>query len=278
MKKVKVLKCLPEDLGNQFNDFKYPKWTGEPIEITCPDWKPDNKCGGGFHGITRYVNRYDITVHGPIFQVMEVDDSPENLITIWGEKVKFRTGKIIYQGEDGYRAMKMVFDSFSDSDILKRYGWLIKFIKDPSEELQIESVTRGSYSIKFIKNPCDKAVMLAIKGDPGLIKHIKSPSEEAQLAVVKYSPYYIRWIEKPSEKVQLEAVRQDHDAIRHIKNPTNSVQLEAVKNSWLCIKYIEDPSEKAQLVAVKSNKHAIHFIKNPTEAVKKDAGLLPQPN
>lgn len=71
-------------------------------------------------------------------------------------------------------------------NILKNDGYAIKFIANPTEELQIEAVKRNGYLIKYIDNP----------------------SEEVQLIAVKNNGYAIQFIENPSEEVQLEAVKK----------------------------------------------------------------------
>mgnify|MGYP000620865146 CR=1 FL=1 len=44
------------------------------------------------------------------WMVIEVDDNPDNFTVIDNEKVKFKEGFIIYQGNDAEKAIKMVFD------------------------------------------------------------------------------------------------------------------------------------------------------------------------
>lgn len=52
----------------------------------------------------------------------------------------------------------------------------IKFIENPSESLQIESIKFDPWSIKFIKDPSDDIKMLAVSINPRTIHNIKNPS------------------------------------------------------------------------------------------------------
>ena len=63
------------------------------------------------------------------------------------------------------------------------FGDLIKFIDNPSEELQLAAVRSNSYSIQYIKNPSEKVQLAAVEQDPRFIQYIKNPTEKViQLA------------------------------------------------------------------------------------------------
>jgi hypothetical protein len=63
---------------------------------------------------------------------------------------------------------------------LYKNGKLIKFIDNPSEEVQLAAVKKLGSSIQYIQNP----------------------SEKVQLAVIEQDPYSIRFIENTSGKVK----------------------------------------------------------------------------
>ena len=144
----------------------------------------------------------------------------------------------------------------------------IKYVINPSEEIQLQNVKNDWLSIKYIENPSEKIQLEAIKQTSLAIQYIKNPSEVIQLEAVKKAGRSIQYIKNPSEAVQLEAVKQNGYAIKYIKNPSEDVQLEAVKKDIGAIQYIKNPSEAIQLEAVKQNVMAIDYIKNPTEEVK----------
>ena len=94
------------------------------------------------------------------------------------------------------------------------------------------TVSDWVFSIKFINNPSEKVIKLAIKKNKECIRYIKNPTEEIQLAAVKENGEVIKWIENPSKKVQMASVKQDAWAIYWILNPTEKVQLVALENCW----------------------------------------------
>ena len=67
---------------------------------------------------------------------------------------------------------KCMFDIFS--------GYIIKYIKNPSEEIQIEAVRKNGYAIRFIKNPSEEIQIEAVKENGYAIEYIKNPTEKVQ--------------------------------------------------------------------------------------------------
>ena len=65
-------------------------------------------------------------------------------------------------------------------------GKLIKFIDNPSEEVQLAAVKKNPYSIQFIKNPSERLQLAAVEQDPYSILYIENPTEKVkQLAKSK---------------------------------------------------------------------------------------------
>ena len=46
---------------------------------------------------------------------------------------------------------------------VKKYGYAIEFIKNPSEELQLAAVQQDGYAIEFIKNPSEEVQLAAVQ-------------------------------------------------------------------------------------------------------------------
>ena len=51
-------------------------------------------------------------------------------------------------------------------EIVKRFGRAIKYIKNPSEEVQLAAVKKNGSAIRFIKNPSE-VVLSFVKGTDG---------------------------------------------------------------------------------------------------------------
>ena len=189
---------------------------------------------------------------------------------------------------------------------VKKNGYTINFIANPTEEMQKEAIKNYPFAIQYIKNPTYemmnlaielnpqvvyalgelpkelqlKAINLAIEQDKNIIRHMTNPCEEVQLLSVKNFPDSVYDIKNPTEHVQLEAVKTKCTSIKYIKNPSEQLQLEAIKNDCgFVVKYIENPTEKVQLMVIEENPELIKLIKKQSKdaklvAVKRDGMLL----
>jgi hypothetical protein len=109
-------------------------------------------------------------------------------------------------------------------DYVKSVTHGIKYVKQPSEELQLAAVGSNANSIQHIKNPTERVQLLAITKVPSTIKYITNPSEAIQLAAVAKAAISIQHIDNPTEKVQRLAIKQEGNAmIDYIKNPHPNV-------------------------------------------------------
>jgi hypothetical protein len=109
-------------------------------------------------------------------------------------------------------------------DYVKSLPNNIKYVKKPTEELQLAAVGSNANSIQHIKNPTERVQLLAITKVPSTIKYITNPSEAIQLAAVAKAAISIQHIDNPTEKVQRLAIKQEGNAmIDYIKNPHPNV-------------------------------------------------------
>jgi hypothetical protein len=162
--------------------------------------------------------------------------------------------------------------------------YAIKFIKNPSEDVQMAAVKEGGWIIQYIIDkgivPSEAVQMAAVRQNGSAIQYIIDkgivPSEAVQMAAVKNNEWAFEYIiDKgivPSEAVQMAVVKQDGGAIRYIPNPSEPVQMAAVKNKDWAIKVIIDkgivPSEDVQMAAVRRYWENIEYIPEPSEAVQ----------
>jgi hypothetical protein len=100
--KVLVMRTVDKSLKS-YNGFTYP----EKGLVKCPDWKPSQQCGNGLHGLLWGHGSFNIPTDNVLFQLIEVEDTPDNLIEFDG-KCKFREGEVVFTGtqEDIIKAIK----------------------------------------------------------------------------------------------------------------------------------------------------------------------------
>ena len=79
---------------------------------------------------------------------------------------------------------------------------LIK-IGEVNPEYSLEKqVYNVGYLIQFIDNPSEKVQLVAVRSNSHSIRHIQNPSETVQLAAVEKNPYLIQFIKNPTESVK----------------------------------------------------------------------------
>jgi len=82
----------------------------------------------------------------------------------------------------------------------------MKNINDMTEEEQINDVSVDPYVIRYIQNPSEAVQLIAVKQNGSLIYFINDPSEEVQLAAVGQHGYVIHLIKNPSKDVLITAL------------------------------------------------------------------------
>lgn len=121
---------------------------------------------------------------------------------------------------DNWQLTELIYSDFLllvDNKILiseiRKFGCLIKYVKNPSKKLQLVAVKSDIWSIEYIKNPCVEAQLIAVNGYGLLIEYISSPNKEVQLAAVSQNGHSIKNIKNPSKEVQLKAINNfSHEA------------------------------------------------------------------
>jgi DNA-dependent RNA polymerase auxiliary subunit epsilon len=60
---------------------------------------------------------------------------------------------------------------------VKKYGSAIRYLQNPSEQLQLAAVKQNGFVIKYIQNPSEKVQIAAVQQDGLAIRFIQNPSE-----------------------------------------------------------------------------------------------------
>ena len=82
------------------------------------------------------------------------------------------------------------FDITDEESCLKavrKYGYLIQFIKNPSEAVCLAALNQNGYSIHYIENPSEEVCLAAVKQNGNLIRYIDIDSlSEATKEILVY--------------------------------------------------------------------------------------------
>ena len=183
------------------------------------------------------------------------------------------TNKEKFIGKDKETWLNSI-DESKQISVLKKDPTLIRYIKNPSEPVQVAAVETNGSVIKYIMyagiTPSERVQVAAVSAHEDALDFIIyngiKPSEDVQVAAVsKYPKHALDVIIKaritPSERVQRAAVTKDPHMIAYIIQagikPSEEVQLASVEQDGLAIYFIINiakitPSEAVQLAAVSS--------------------------
>jgi hypothetical protein len=194
-------------------------------------------------------------------------------------------------------------------EALKCDASVIKFIKNPSEEMKLEAVRRDGRTIGLIENPSEEIIkasqvqisfgelneklknekelekrlerkmnvefyktsLVSLNLEGRVIRFIENPTEEQKLIAVKQNGLSIEFIKEKTQTVRFHAISRNGLAIKFLDNPTLSEQIQAVRQNGLSICFISEPSDEVKLEAVRQNGLAIFEFSNPTNQMKIEA-------
>lgn len=96
----------------------------------------------------------------------------------------------------------------------------IRFVIEPSNEIQKYAIERDPKVLKYIKTPTEEAIRLAITKDANMIMCIENQTEELMLLAINSNPQSIRYIINPTIKVVRQAIEKDATIINAIPSKT----------------------------------------------------------
>jgi hypothetical protein len=126
-------------------------------------------------------------------------------------------------------------------NLLHRHGWLIKYVPNPTKDMQKAAIEQNPYSILSIKNPDTRLVVEAIKKKPILIWDIKNPTEKMLEAAAGVPGLYNQKNKMPQYySAVLAYVKKNGYALRKIRRKFKTYELckAAVENAPGAIKYV----------------------------------------
>lgn len=123
---------------------------------------------------------------------------------------------------------------------VKNHGMSIKYIHRSmqSHHLCIEAVTNDGYALEHCYFTNDKIFMTAIMSKPFVINVINKPSIELKMAAVTKNGMALSCINKQTSAMCIAAVKQNGFALKHVKIQTNQICLAAVKQNGLALCHV----------------------------------------
>jgi hypothetical protein len=160
------------------------------------------------------------------------------------------------------------YDPVIQAKAIENNPFSIRFVPEPSEEMQNKAVTKEGYVIKFLPQASEITQTISVTQNPTYIRFIQNPSPDIQHIALSKNPYAINYIENPipmnlEVDEQIRLVSHDTSFISHIANPC----VEVIDLYPHLISGVRDPSIELQLTAVSQDGSLIRYLPNPAKEV-----------
>lgn len=121
---------------------------------------------------------------------------------------------------------------------VKQDGWVLKFVKKPTEEILLEAIR--NYKVPFgsvlegIVNPTENLYWIAVKEDGLELEYVKNQTLKICLEAVKRCGWALEYVENQIGEVCLVALLQDSRSYKYIESPTKEMQYlhSTIQKKW----------------------------------------------
>jgi hypothetical protein len=186
--------------------------------------------------------------------------------------------------------------------LLKKRGYLLKFVPRPSYDMCVTAIIRNPDVIQFVTDPSYDMCVTAITRNPDVIQFVspklcvdnKNVYEDLCILAISLKPDVLQYIGNQTEKMCITAIQKNPFTIRHVKNQTKLLCIMAVEINGhtlkfigndnrsydICKKAVEncggalehmDEDEKKKdicMIAIKNDPYSLHYI-NPKKRTPK---------
>jgi hypothetical protein len=128
---------------------------------------------------------------------------------------------------------------------VEQAGWAIKYVSNPSEELQLIAVRKNYDAIKFIKEPYESVQKEAVSINYEALRFIKAPTYETELIAICSNEAAIKFVKKLDKNKMLEFLKANILVIKYIGKDISKEELvetlkEVLSNETVEDKYVRD--------------------------------------
>jgi hypothetical protein len=183
------------------------------------------------------------------------------------------------------------FDMIDDMDhetyalFIQCNGENIKYIKNKTYELCIESVKQNGDALKYIDEQyqTEELCLISVKSNGKNIRYVKNKTHDLCIEAVKNNGMSLKYIDEQfqTEEICINAVKHNGIYLKYVINKTYDICEIAIKNNGNALNYVHDQYKNEDLCmeALKKNELIFQYIKHKTDdlclqAVKTYGGLL----
>jgi hypothetical protein len=189
-----------------------------------------------------------------------------NDLQIWDDPtfIEYTRQEIRKKNYTARKIFSFVSKHFSEDELevlVDNDSYLIEYIADASEKLQLMAIRKSPFCYKFIKNPTEKVTIEALEKED-VFYSVPNKTEAVCIKSVSKRPTSINQMsyEQQTVKVCEECLKRDGMLLQHIKRE---------KTEDLCIIAVKENPNALYQVPVMSRTYKVYF-----EAVSRNGSLL----
>lgn len=136
--------------------------------------------------------------------------------------------------------------------ILSNYGWFLKYLpEDKKNDMNIMlALSNGQeWAIQYVNNPSPIIQRYAVEENVNSLRFIKNPDQSVIDIAISKSPFIIRYLDNASDFIYNKAIRKDANSIQFIEDQTEKMQYIAIKANPMSAKYFKNPKTFIKVLA-----------------------------
>ena len=157
--------------------------------------------------------------------------------------------------EEEPEIMKLIPQEVSDEKlpyILSNYGWFLKYLPEEKKtdmNIMLALSNGQEWAIQYVENPSPIIQRYAVEENVNSLRFIKNPDQSIVDIAISKSPFIIRYLDDATDFIYNKAIRKDANSIQFIKNQTEKMQYIAIKANPMSAKYFKNPGTVIKVLA-----------------------------
>ena len=136
--------------------------------------------------------------------------------------------------------------------ILSNYGWFLKYLPEEKKtdmNIMLALSNGQEWAIQYVDNPSPIIQRYAVEENINSLRFIKNPDQSIIDMAISKSPFVIRYLNDASDFIYSKAIRKDANSIQFIEKQTEKMQYIAIKANLMSAKYFKKPSTVIKVLA-----------------------------
>jgi len=224
----------------------------------------------------------------------------------YSEEEYQKLSKKVASAKKAYSMMRLIYPDFDTwpteeqiEKTVERFPWYIRFVPNPSPQLQKMALGAGMDNLRYLANPSQEVLEdqysrrpnfwkdaqaisipvqeFLLRKNPNLISDFnflnrsKRTTDEIQMKIVEARPANITYLIQPTLQAQMHVHKRDpnfflqKDNFNKLKTKDihSQIQMDIVKNDPTNVEWLVKPTREVQEYIINNDRRNFKLIKNP---------------